>query len=102
MRAAMMACRMAGRLGWGGGKEPLFFPLRLFQAPVLEEGKGDHDQERVPMEPPPGAAFEVIEPELFLHPPVGLLAGPARLDGKGKCPEISVGRQVRQVALALA
>ena len=29
VKALMMACRMAGRLGWGGGEEPLFSPLAL-------------------------------------------------------------------------
>ena len=82
-----MACRMAGRVEWGGGEWPFFPRLGLPQAPVLEKGKGDHGQERRPVKPDPGAPLEVVEPEVLFE----LLAGPARLDSGGKRPEIRVG-----------
>jgi hypothetical protein len=68
---------------------------------VLEKGKGDHGQERMPVQPDPGASFEVVEAEL-LELLMRLLTGPARLDGGGGRPEIGVGGQVRQGALPLA
>src|SRR4051812_11723147 len=73
--------RTAGRVGWGGGPgEPasLFFPRPEPQ--VLEERERDHGHQRVPVQAGPGAALEVVEAELLLHPLVRLLADPARLD----------------------
>ncbi len=49
----MIAARMAGRVGWGGGPWLLFFPLRLLEAPRLKEGISNHGHERVPMQPRP-------------------------------------------------
>jgi hypothetical protein len=37
------------------------------EAVVLEEGVADHREQRVMMQPRPAPAFEVIEPQLFLH-----------------------------------
>ncbi len=62
-----MACRIAGIEGWGGGQAILFFPSRRCEAPGLEEGVGHHRHQRVPMQPGPGSALEVIEAELLLH-----------------------------------
>ena len=44
----------------------------------------DLAQERVVVQPAPGASFVVVEAQFFLELLVGLLAGPARLDGRGK------------------
>ena len=38
----MIAARMAGRLGWGGGLPRLFPPPCRGETTVLEEGKGEH------------------------------------------------------------
>jgi len=57
----MMAARIAGWVGCGGGPLLLFFPLRLFEATGLEEGLGDHGHERVPVQPAsPGAGIMVF------------------------------------------
>ena len=70
-----MRRRMAGRLGWSGGPgsdglPPLFPP----EPQVLEEGEGELAQERVVVQPAPGAALEVVEAQLLLE----LLVAPAR------------------------
>ena len=49
----MIAARMAGRLGWGGGLPRLFPPLCRGETPVLEEGKADHRREGVLMQSTP-------------------------------------------------
>jgi hypothetical protein len=41
-----MACRIAGRVGCGGGAGT-FFLTRGFQTAALEEGGGDHGHEGV-------------------------------------------------------
>ena len=62
-----MAWRIAGIDGWGGGQAILFFPPRRCEAPGLQEGIGHHGHQRVPMQPGPGSALEVVEAEfLFL------------------------------------
>ena len=43
----MMACRIAGKLGFGGGPAILFPPFGLLQPLGLQEGKGDHAHEAV-------------------------------------------------------
>jgi hypothetical protein len=61
---------------------------------MLEEGVGDHGHQRVAMKTSPRAALEVVEAEFFLELLGSLLADPARLDRRGQCLEIDVGRQV--------
>lgn len=46
----MIACLMAGRLGFGGGPEILFPPFGLLEAKRLEEGESDHGHQRVSVE----------------------------------------------------
>ena len=70
----MMAVRIAGRLGCGGGPMILFFPFRRFEAPVLEVEEGDHGHEGVPVQAAPGSPLEVIEAKFFLELLVRLLA----------------------------
>jgi hypothetical protein len=96
----MMARRVAGRLGCGGGVSTLFFPLCDAEAVMLEEGVGDHCHEGVAVKPLPGSSFEVIKPKLFLELLMGLFADPARLDGAGECLDRRVCRQVREVVFA--
>lgn len=43
----MMACRTAGKLGFGGGPAILFPPFGLLEAEGLEEGEGDHGHQCV-------------------------------------------------------
>src|SRR3954453_13609334 len=96
--------RTAGRLGRGGGPGSgggagLFFPP---PQGGVEEGEGEPAQERVVVQPAPGAALEVVEAELLLELLVRLLAQPARLDGRRQLLEGRVRREVREVVLALA
>ena len=63
----MMACLTVGRLGCGGGPASLFFPPGLGQALRLQERISYHRHERVLVEPGPGAALEVVEPELLFE-----------------------------------
>ena len=101
-RAIRMAWRTAGRLGLGGGPSVLFSPPRFSEAPVLEEGHGHHGHERVSVKPSPGSALEVIKAELLFHLLVGLLAGPARLDGGGEGLQVRFGGQVGEIVFPLA
>lgn len=98
----MMAARMAGRLGCGGGPARLFPPLRRGEAAVLEKGVGEHRHERVSVQPGPGSALEVVEAERLLELLVGLLAGPARLDGGRERVQAGVGGKIAGVVLRLA
>jgi hypothetical protein len=75
---------MAGRLGCGGPLGILFSPLGGLQPLMLQEQIGDQRHQRMPVQTPPRAALEVIEPEFFLELLVGLLAHPARLDDRGQ------------------
>ena len=94
---------MAGRLGCGGGPLAfLFSPCGGLQPQMLQEQIRDQRQQRMPVQPAPRAALEVIEPELFLELLVRLLAHPARLDERGQLLQRRVRRQVGQVVLALA
>ena len=61
---------------------------------MLEEGVGDHGQQRVTMKASPGTALEVVEAELFLELLAPLLADPAGLDGGGEGLQFGVGREV--------
>ena len=46
----MVACRIFGRLGCGGGPAILFSPFGLLEAEGLKEGKGDHGHQCVSMQ----------------------------------------------------
>jgi hypothetical protein len=59
MKSARMACRTAGKLGWGGGPLILFFPLCCGKAAKLQEGVGNHRHERVAVKPLPALALKV-------------------------------------------
>src|SRR4051794_41643755 len=98
-----MRRRMAGRLGPGGG--PGSAPAAVLFPPepqVLQEGEGEQAQERVVVEAAPAPALEVVQPQLVLGLLVQLLAHPAGLDQGGQDLERRLGRQVREVVLALA
>src|SRR5262249_33923481 len=69
--------RTSGSVGQGGGLLRRGFIFELAQ--VLEEGEGDHREQGVMMQAVPRSAFEVVEPEFFLHLLVRLLARPASL-----------------------
>src|SRR5215208_558090 len=45
----------------------LFSPLGGLKPPVLEIEEGDQAHQRMPMQPGPGAPFEVVEPQLLLE-----------------------------------
>jgi hypothetical protein len=56
-----------------------FFPLRqVGETEVLEEGEGDHDQNRVMVQAVPTASLEVIETEFLLHLLVPLFHRPSQ------------------------
>src|SRR5215218_7281088 len=79
--AATMRRRTSGRVGRGGGPAAgraaaAFSP----QPQVLQEGEGEPAQERVVVQPAPGAALEVAQPQLLLEPLVRLLARPPGFD----------------------
>ena len=76
-----MACRTAGKLGWGGGPLILFFPLCCGEAAKLEEGVGNHRHEGVAVKPLPASALKVIKSEFLFQLLMCLLADPAPLDG---------------------
>jgi hypothetical protein len=80
MRRSTRAWRTTGKLGWGGGPTVLFPPPCGGEALVLEERQGDQGHQRVPVQPGPGAALEVVEPEFLLEPLMRLLANPTCLD----------------------
>lgn len=66
---------------------------------MLEEGEGDHRQQRVVVEPEPGATLEVVGPEFLLELRVCLLAAPARLDRPQTLETSRAGRMIGQVVL---
>ena len=75
---------MAGKLGCGGPAEILFSPLGGLQPLMLQEQIRDQRHQRMPVQTPPGAALEVIEPEFFLELLMRLFTHPARLDDRGQ------------------
>ena len=77
--------------GMGRRAADSFFPPRRFEATGLEEGIGHHRQQRMPMQPRPGSAFEVVEAEFLLHLLMGLFADPACLDQAGQLLERGLG-----------
>src|SRR3954453_16484699 len=95
--------RTAGRLGRGGGPGSgggaMFFPP---EPQVRKEGEGEPAQERVVVQPAPGAALEVVEAQLLLELLVRLLAHPARLDGPRQLLQGRVRREVREIVRAPA
>ncbi len=92
--------RTCGREGHGGG--PGLVVVFSPKPEMLEEGKGDHRQERMVVQAPPAAALEVVEAELLLHLLVHLLADPAALNEPGQALQRDVLRRVAQGVLALA
>jgi hypothetical protein len=58
-----------------------FFPPRLCEATMLQEGVGDHCHESVTMKTLPGSPFKVIKPEFLFQLVMGLFANPSCLDG---------------------
>src|SRR5215212_2629620 len=102
-RSSSSRRRMAGKLGCGGGPPAVLFPpLSGCQALMLQEQVRDQRHQGMPVQAPPRAALEVIQPELFLELLMRLLAHPARLDERGQPSQRRVGRQVREIVLALA
>src|ERR1700759_895072 len=85
----MMARRIAGRDGCGGGPRGATFfpPTRRLQAPVLQIGKGDAGHQSVPVQPGPGPAPEVAEPDLLLELVMPLLSRPGSLAAGGQPPQ---------------
>jgi hypothetical protein len=69
---------------------------------MLQVSAGDARHQRVPVQPGPGAALEVVEAEFLLELLVGLLADPTRFGRAGQDATGRVGRQVGQEELALA
>ena len=100
----MMARRISGSDGCGGGPlRPSFFPpARSLQAPVLQIGKGHAGHQRVPMQPGPGSAFEVAEPEFLLELLMHLLTRPARLYAGGQPPQRAPLWQAAEIVFLLA
>src|SRR3712207_6737402 len=104
----MMARRMAGRLGDGGGpgmRRGIFpRPRRALagEAEVLQVSEGDAGHQRVPVQPGPGAPLEVAQAQFLLELLVRLLADPTRLDRGGEGAQRCPRRQVAEVVLALA
>ena len=74
--AEVIEDRLAHRRHRGMGRRAAgpSFPTDDREAPRLEEGVGHHRHQRVPVQPGPGAAHEVVEAELLLHLRVRLLA----------------------------
>ena len=68
---------------------------------MLQVGSGDARHQRLPMQPDPGAALEVVEAEFLLELLVDLLADPACLDRADQDAPGRTGRQVREVEFAL-
>ena len=68
---------------------------------MLQIGEGDKRHECVSVQAGPGAALEVIEPELLLELLVPLLANPAGLDGCREPLERRVHLQVGEIVLPL-
>ncbi len=63
----------------------------LGKAQVLQISEGDTGHQRVPVQPGPGAALEVTQPQFLLELLVALLAHPARLDRGGSVANVVAG-----------
>jgi len=60
-----LAYRRQARLRWRSVDS--FFPPRLCEATMLQEGVSDHGHERVTMQTLPGSPLEVIKPDFFFQ-----------------------------------
>ena len=100
MSAARMRRRIAGRLGAGGGpgwdRAPALFPP---EPQVLQEGEGEPAQERVVVQPAPGAALEVVQAGRALELVIVLLDPPAQLAQAGQFNHWRGPGEVRQPVL---
>jgi hypothetical protein len=74
------ACRIAGRLGCGGGPFGFFPPWHGRKPLVLQEAECDERHQRVPMQPAPRAAFKVVKAQLLFELLMRLLAHPTCFD----------------------
>lgn len=99
----MVAVARSGQ-GWPGAQPGgwvavagwrLFFSSRLSEPLCLEEGVSDHCHERMAVQPGPGSALKMVEPEFLLELLMRLFADPTRLDGAGDALDWRVGGQVR-------
>jgi hypothetical protein len=61
----------------------LFFPPRLCEATVLQEGVGDHGHECVTVKALPGSPLKMIKPKFLFQLLMRLFANPSCLDGGG-------------------
>ena len=77
----------------------LFFPPRLCEATLLQEGVGDHSHQCVTMKTLPGSPLKVIKPEFFFRLLMSLLANPSCLDDGSQCAQICRSGQVREIVL---
>ena len=62
----------------------LFFPPRVCEATMLQEGVGNHCHQSVAMKTLPRSPFEVIKSKLLLQLLMRLLTNPPCLDGGGQ------------------
>jgi hypothetical protein len=69
-----MARRTAGRVGWGGGPQVIFFPLCCCQAAMLQEGVGNHRHQHMAMKPLPASTLEVVKADLLFELLMRLMA----------------------------
>ena len=80
----------------------LFFPPRLCETTMLEEGVSDHGHECVTVETLPGSPLEVIKPEFLFQLLMRLFADPSRLDLGSQCAQICRGRQIGEIVFLLS
>jgi len=92
--------RISGNDGLGGGSLRLCFIFELTQ--VLQEGEGDHSQQRMMVQADPRTTLEVVESELLLHLLMRLLADPACLDRSSEGLKGGLLRVIGHVVLRLA
>ena len=102
----MMARRIAGKLGDGGGPgtRPGIFPrprptAMLGEAEVLQVSESHAGHQRVAVQAGPRAPLEVAETQFLLELLVRLLADPARLDRAGQGAQGGPRRQGAKVVL---
>jgi len=80
----------------------LFFPPRLCEATVLQEGVCDHGHECVTMKTLPRSSLEVIKPKFLFQLLMGLFADPSRLDGGSQRAQICRSRQIGEIVFLLS
>ena len=116
-----MRRRTAGKLGPGGGPGSIGVRVLLPEPQVLEKGEGELAQERVVVQAAPGAALEMVQPQLVLELLVHLFADPssaarwircrrhgrysrprACLDQGGQGLEQGIGGKVGEIVFPLA